>query len=292
MPSGNTTTDALADSLPKLIAGARIVREYEGVMSKLVDQVTLGEGIGLSWHEISLAQLTAQAIQETTVLDNPQQLSDALFTITPTIIGLQTLITDRVARRIDKKAFRKTGQLGQNAIQRKKDQDGLVVLDGASVVIGGAGTTLVSGHIGAAKSQISGNATEPGKPPYRGVLHSYQLRDIENELVAGVGTYPVAEGLTARVFAEGFRGMINSVQLYEDGNIVIDSSSGDAKGGVFSQDAIVLVQGAAPRSEVRREPHIGGGATSVFLYDEYAFGERSAGNWLKEILSDGTTPTS
>jgi len=28
------------------------------------------------------------------------------------------------------------------------------------------------------------------------------------------------------------------------------------------------------------------------MYDEYAYGERSAGNWLFEVISDATTPTS
>jgi hypothetical protein len=51
------------------------------------------------------------------------------------------------------------------------------------------------------------------------------------------------------------------------------------------------VQGRSPRTETRREPHIGGGSTSVFLYDEYAYGERSAGNWLFEVETDATLPT-
>jgi hypothetical protein len=76
----------------------------------------------------------------------------------------------------------------------------------------------------------------------------------------------------------------------EAGNIPIVSNA--SRGGVFNREALVLVQGRAPRSESRREPHIGGGATSVFLYDEYAYGERSPGNWLYGVLSDATAPTS
>lgn len=288
--SGYTTTSALTDSLPTLIASARLVRESEGVMPQLVDKVTLGEGIGLSWNEVSFAQLVAQAITETTELDNPQQISDTLFSITPTVVGISTLITDRVAARLSKVAYAKLGALAQNAIQRKKDEDGLVVLDGATTSLCGAGTTLSSGHIAAAVYRISSNATEPGNPPYRCVLHGYQIKDIFDELIAGVGTYPVGEGVTARVFAEGFKGMIAGAQIYEDGNIAIVGT--DAKGGVFAQEAIVLVQGRAPQVKTRERPEIGGGATSLYHYDEYAYGERSAGNWLFEIQSDATAPTS
>ena len=291
MAVGNTITGSLADSLPTLITSARIIREQEGGMPQLCDKVTLGEGIGLSWNEVSLSQLTAQAVTETTELDNPQQMADALFTITPTVVGIQTVISDRVAARLSKNAYAKTGQLAQNAIQRKKDEDGLTVLDSATTSLCGAGSTLTTGHVSAAKNQISSNATEKGNPPFRCVLHGFQLKDIENEIVAGVGTYVVNEGLTARVFADDYRGMVGGAQLYENGNITIDTAD-DAKGGVFAQEGIVLVQGRAPRAETRREPHIGGGATSIFLYDEYAYGERSAGHWLFEIYSDATAPTS
>jgi len=291
MASGDTITQSLADSLDTVVASARQVREYEGVMPNLVDKVTLGEGTGLSWREVDMAQLTAQAITETTILDNPQQMSDSLRTITPTVTGIQTLITDRVASRLNPKAYAQLGSLAQNAIQRKKDEDGLTVLDGATTSLPGAGNTLTSGHIAAAVYRISSNETEPGNPPYRCVLHGFQIKDIFDEIVNGIGTYNVPEGLTARVFAEGFRGQIANAQIYEDGNISIDDSD-DAKGGVFAQEAIVLVQGRASRATSVRREDIGAGATVVYLYDEYAYGERSAGNWLYEVLSDATAPTS
>lgn len=289
--SGYTTTSALADSIPILIASARQVREFEGVMPQLVDKKILGEGIGLTWNEVTFAALTAQSVTETTVLDNPQQISDTLFSITPTVIGVETFITDRVAARISKNAYAQTGSLAQNAIQRKKDEDGLTVLDGATTSLCGAGSTLTSGHISAAVKRITSNTTEPGNPPIRTVLHGYQIKDTEDEIVAGVGTYPVGDGITARVFTEGFKGMIAGSQLYEDGNITIDSSA-DAKGGVFAQESIVLVQGRSPRAVPVKRENIGGGGTSIYHYDEYAYGERSAGNWLYEIYSDATAPTS
>jgi len=289
MASGTTTTDALADSLPTIIASARIVREHEGVMPQLVEKQTLGEGIGLTWNEVKLDQLTAQNITETTELNNPQQVSDSLLSIEPTVTGIETLITDRVAARISKNAYAKIGSLAQNGIQRKKDEDGITMLDGFTNSYCGTGTTLTSGHISAAMALIQGNSTEPGKPPFRCVLHPYQIKDIEDEIIAGIGTYPVGEGLTARVFTEGYRGLIAGAQLYPDGNITISSS--DAKGGVFAGDAIILVQGRAPRTVPVRAENIGGGSTKLYHYDEYAYGER-LDTWGVEILSDASTPTS
>ena len=291
MASGNTTTGSLADSLDTVVASARIVREYEGVMQQLVDKQTLSEGTGLDWKEVSFDQLAAQAVTENTVNENYQQLSDTAMTITPTMVQIAVLITDRVKKRMSKKAWAKTGSLAQNAIERKKDEDGLAVLDSATTSLCGAGTTLTSGYIGAGVAQIQGNTTEPGNPPFRCVLHGYQVRDIQNELTAGVGTYPIAEGMTARVFKEGFKGDIGGAAVFIDGNITIDSFD-DAKGGVFAKEGIVLVQGMAPKTETQRKPEIGGGADIVYLRDEYAYGERSTGHWLFEIYSDATAPTS
>lgn len=291
MAVGNTTTDSLADSLPTVISSARIVREQRGGMPQLVDRVTLGVGLGLTWNEIDLSKLTAQEVTETTELKNPQQLVDTLFSVTPTVTGIHTLFTDRTAARISRNVFARTGVLAQNAIERKKNQDGLTALDGATTPLAGAGTTLVTGHLAAAVARISSNTTEPGMPPYRIVLHGFQIKDIYDELTAAVGTAEITSGLTAQVLRSGFRGMIAGGQVFENGDITIDSSD-DAKGGVFAREALVLVQGRVPRSEMRREPHIGGGASSMFLYDEFAYGERSAGNWLFEIYSDATAPTS
>ena len=291
MPSGDTTTAALTDSLDDIRASARIVREYEGVMPQLVDKVTLGEGVGLSWNEVSYDQIVASAVTESTRSSNPQQLVDSLITITPTVSQISVLLTDRVAARLNRKGYSKLGGLAMNAIQRKKDEDGLTTLDGATTSLSGAGTTLTSGVIAAASYRITSNATEPGNDPIRTVLHGFQIKDIHDEITAGVGTYPVGEGLTARVFAEKFRGMLAGSQVYEDGNIAIDSSD-DSKGGTFAQEGLVLVQGRSPKTVPVRREEIGGGSTEIFVRDEYAYGERSAGNWLYEIYSDALAPTS
>ena len=293
MAAGDTITQSLADSLDTVVASARQIREYEGVMPNLVDKVTLTEGSGTSWREISMAALNAQNITETTTLDNPQQMSDTVFSITPTVTGIQTLVTDRVAARINSQSYAQLGSLAQNAIQRKKDEDGLTVLDGATPSLSGAGTTLASGVIAAAAYRISSNATEPGNPPYRCVLHGFQIKDLYDELTAASGADNRADinGITARVFEEGFRGKIAGVEIFEDGIITIASTTDDATGGVFAQEAIGMGQGRAPRTATVRREDIGGGATVVYLYDEYAYGERAAGNWLYEIHTDATAPT-
>ncbi len=297
MAVGNTITDSLADSIPTMIASARIVREFAGVMPNLVARQRLDENTGTIWNEVSMSKLSAQAVTENTELDNPQQMEDTLFSVTPTVIGVHTVITDRVALRISTNAYAQTGSLAQNAIERKKDQDGLTAIDGATTALGGA-NALDSGEIAAAAYRITSNTTEPApaNAPINAVHHGFCLKDIDDELInAGIGVTTgegalLTSGVAVEAYQNRYRGTIAGARLYEDGNITITSNL--AKGGVFSQMALVLVEGRSPYIETKRLPELGGGATALYHYDEYAYGERSSGNWLYEVQADATAPTS
>lgn len=292
MAVGINTTGVLADSLPTLIQSARVVREYEGNITKLVDRQTLPEGQGLTWNEIRLDKFTAQDITETTELDNPQLLDDTLFSVTPYQIGIHTVVTDRMKRRVSKNVVALIGPLAGNAIAQRKNTDGITQLDSFSTEHAGVGQPLQMGDIFAAVAAITGNTTETGQNEgtISTYLHPFQAYDIQTELITGIPTYPTPTGISQDVFLRGFQGRIAGTDVWTDGNIPIDSLD-DAKGAVFARNAIVLIEGHAPTAETRRRPDLGGGAEEMFMYDEYAFGERRD-VWGVEIYSDATQPTS
>ena len=287
MAAGNTTTGSLADSIDVIQASARSRRQYDGVMPQLVDRVELDANTGTTWREILLANLSAQAVTENTVLDNPQQYDDSAITITPEMIQIQTFISDKSKRNINNKVLAQMGKMPGEAMMRKKDEDGLTAAD-ASTQMGAAGTPVQTGDVAAARYIITSNATEPGPLPIAGVFHGFCIKDFYDELVAGVGTYPVPDGSTATVFQSAFTLPIANVSIHEDGNISIDSSD-DAKNFVFSKSAWILVEGMTIRTESKREPNIAGGGDSLFMTDEFAYGLRLA-NWTREIIGDATAP--
>lgn len=292
MSTGYTTTATVADSLPDMRMSAIIVREYpNNTMLGLVDRVTLGEGVGLEWNEVSYDQLTALDVTETMKLDNPAQISDTLLSIKPTVTGIHYVITDRVRLRIFKTGLAKMTQLGQNAIERKKDEDLIAQMDGFSTSLGGVGVTLHSGYITAAKNRITGNATQPAIGPFFTVLHPYGVKDLQDELLAGIGTYNLEPGRTAETYANGFSGNLGGTAVHEDGNIPIDTNPA-SKGGVFAKMSIVHVQGRAARMVSVRDESLGGGADVIYHYDEYASGERASGLWGFEILHNASAPSS
>ena len=287
MATGNTTTGSLADSLDTIQAAARSRRQFDGVMPQLVDRVELDANTGTTWREVLLANLSAQAITENTVLDNPQQYDDSAITITPEMVQIQTFITDKTGRNLNSKVLAKMGAMPGEAMMRKKDQDGLTAAD-ASSQLGSGSTPVQTGDVAAARYNITSNTTEPGPMTISGVFHGFCIKDFYDELVGGAGTYPIPDGATATVFQSGFNLPIANVSIYEDGNITV--SSNQAKNFVFSKMAWVLVEGMTIRTETRREPHIGGGGDSLFLTDEYAYGLRSS-NWTYEIIGDATAPS-
>ena len=288
MATGNTTTGSLADSLDTIVAAARSTREYAAVVPQLVDRVDLTDNTGLDWKEALFAQLSAQAVTEQTVLDNPQQYSDTAITITPQMVQLQTFISDKVERTLNSRSLNQMGKLGGEAMMRKKDEDGLTAMD-AFPQLGAVNTPVQTGDVASARYNITSNTTEPGPMPISGVFHGFCIKDFFDELVGGFGTYPVPAGSTADVFRGGFNLPIASVAILEDGNITIDGSD-DAKNFVFSKMSFVLVSGMTLRTETRREPHIAGGGNSVFMTDDFAYGQRSANNWSYEIIGDATAP--
>lgn len=290
--SGETTSGTLADSLPSIIADARIIREYDGVWQRTTDMRTLKAGTGLNWQEISLAQLVASDITESTDNNNPQQIADTLLSVEPTMTQILIKVTDRTYRKIQDVVEAKMGTLAGNGMRRKKDEDYLALFSTFSTAVQpGAGTAFAFGYIASAANRISSNTTEPAIGSIFSVLHGFQIKDIQDAIVSGVGTYPIPRGMTEDVFRQGFQGTVTGSNVFEDGNITIDSSD-DARGATHAREAVVAVMGMAIKTETRRDPSFGGGADEIFMTDEYAFVERSASNWAFGHLSDATAPTS
>lgn len=291
MVVGINTTGVLADSLPTVIQSARVVREFAGTMPKLVDRQRLGTGEGLNWNEIALSQLTAQDITETTKLENHQQLVDTLFSITPAQVGLSIKVTDRMKRKISQNVAALIGSLGQRAMNTKKDKNLLAIGASATTDLGAAGNPMTLGLISAGSSRITGNTTEPGidQPKYF-VAKSFHIKDLYDEITAGIGTYPIPAGLTEETFRTGFRGSVMDVEVFVDDNITVDASD-DAIAMVFGKNAIVHVEAASPVTYTDRDNSYGGGAEVMYMYDEYATGIRNQ-VWLYAVTADATAPTS
>ena len=292
---GETTSGAMTAALPSIIASARIVREYDGVWQRVCEKQTRAKGTGLTWQEYTLSQIDAQDITETTQNQNAQTLSGSLQTASPQMAQVLVKVTDRAKETLSPNVVAQMGQLAGNSMKRKKDEDYLSLYSTlATAASPGSGNPLSFGHITAAVANIKGNATEGAEDEINTILHAFQVKDIQDEILAGVGTYTVPTGMTEDVFRRGFVGSIAGANLWVDNNITIDSTP-NANGAVHAKKGIISVQGMGLKHEMRRDPSFGGGADEVFITDEYTFIERTSGGtqvFAQRLLSDATAPAS
>ncbi len=292
MASGDTTTVSLSDSLPDMRQSARLFEEDEFVVPKTVDRVDLPKGEGNTWNEIRIEQISASNVTEQTINENFQEFEDALFSVTPGMTQVTTRVTDKTYRRISGNVAALLGQGIQLAMNRKLEEDGISQFANWSATLAGTGVTLNQGHIQAAVARIYGNATETGRNagPIHGLLHSFQIKDLEDELRTGIGTYIVTPGSTEDAYRKMWAGDVGGANVWRTDNITVDSTP-DARGSVHAQKALVLVRELGLRTETERFPRVGGGADAVTATQGYEYGERRD-VWGYSVLSDATTPTS
>jgi hypothetical protein len=292
-PSGDTYVSSLADSQQLIIDSARIRREYTVVMPGLAEQHNLSDNTDSSWEEVELNRFNAQTITDTTILDNAQEFADTVRAYTPTQTGITTIQHWKVAKRLPKVVLAQMGSQMMDAIDRKKDLDGFITLDGATNSQPGAGNTLTSGVLSAHVSNIQGNTTEGATGAINHLLHPFQWKDVQDEFTAGIGTYPIPTGMTAEVFARGFKGPVFDGMMHTAGNVPIITGD-DAKGATFAKMGLLYIKGRGLTKFSKTLPERGGGSEQFWLYDEYTFGERlsnSTSVFIRETFSDATAPT-
>ena len=294
---GETTTGSLSGALDTIIADARVIKEMEhpGSWERTCDVRRFKKGAGVDWIQYMLNKISASDITETTRNENFQTFSGTLLTITPAMSQIAVKITDRTYRRLASIVIDKMGTAAGRAMERKKDEDYLDLFStfatGASP---GTGNPLASGHIGAAVSRIQSNTTEPSSAVINSILHGYHIKDVADELIAGLGTYTVPVGLTEEVFRRGFAGTVAGSNVLRNDHIAIDSTP-DAKSATHAKEGVLAIIGMEIKKETRRDPSYGGGADEIFLTDEYGFGEALSGTtqvWAYLHQADATAPTS
>lgn len=295
MATGETISTTLSGAMPTVIQQARPIREYEGTYNRTTTKNTVGAGEGGTFNEFQISQIDAQDITETTVNNNPQQFAGQLLSSTPQMSQIMVKVTDRTYHRIAKVVSSKLGGLAGMAMKRKRDEDYLTLFSGfATTASPGSGNPLSFGHISAAVALAENNATEGAVSEIYSVLHGYGIKDIQDEILAGVGTYTIPSGMTEQTFRKGFAGSVAGSNVFRDNNITIDSTP-NANGATHAKEGVYQIQGMTYKVKERYDPAYGGGAQEVFITDEYSFLENtSSGTQVFCYLHkhDATAPAS
>ena len=298
---GVTSTDSLEAALDNVAVAARTIRDHLPLVARLMRHANLTPGKGMTWDEVQIEKVFAQKIGQTEITENPQQIRTNRLQIRPQVAACDVLITDEAMIRTNPLAAMRYGAVAQAAMDRLKDQDCILGFH-AGLPLGGEGDSAIMGIISAAKSRMVGNDREPAMPPFRCVLHEYQVKLIQDQLTHTATTsnaselHPVENGLTQDVLRNGYMGELFGVGIFTDSNIPrqVKNTGHYALGGLFPHEGMIFVQGMMPRVSFNRINKMGMGALESVHRDQYAVGEGQTveNTWIYSLTSDATLPTS
>jgi hypothetical protein len=189
----------------------------------------------------------ASALTEGTDLSQVQQFVANNITINPSEHGLLVTQSKRLRRRQgDSDAAATAGRLMGISIRARQALDIHAVWDTFTKSIVGAGSPLdVTYFRGAIAYLLTDNSTAygPAPMPVTSVLHSEGISDIVLDISDPGTAVPNRQGLSAEMLVRWFRGSdrVYGTPIFHGGYIARDVS-GDAKGAIFNQDALVMVE--------------------------------------------------
>lgn len=286
--SGVTSVNDVDDIIVPMLAATRFTVENETLMTQLVRVVTLPKNAGDDYREGKMGTLDAHALTTGLDMQQAQKLQDSIWTVTPSEVGVQVILTDKLIRIVRDNQMDIAGRLMGDAVQRKMDKDGIANFASfGGTAIGSASTALDWGYIAAGVSAVEGE-TEPAPGPYHFVQHSHAYHPLAKKL-APTGTYPIPSGISQEVVEKGFvMKHLGGGHLWKDNNIEKDSSD-DAIGGVFAKEALLLVKSVAPSMEKERDASLR--AWELNLVTEYGWGIFHS-RWGRKTTFDAATPSS
>lgn len=292
MAVGVTLHADINDVMPKFIGPAQFFYDHAGAVKPLVTKYTLPDSSGPTYYIPRFPRLAAQHLQDGVPLNQMQKVTtDEVLAITPGEVGIQIVVGKRAARMAKEDVMAAVGKIAGNAMALIEDEDLITLFSSVTASKGGAGTTLLVGHILAAKTRIAGNATNPGAPPYFAVMHEYQYHDIAEGVLAlssgALQSGGLNDGMMSEVLEKGTVSRIGNVEIHVDSNVSIDSSD-DATGCVFNREAFVHVtfSGMDTVNEYSNDLR----ATKINVTADYGVGLFDT-NFACRLISDAVEPT-
>lgn len=299
-----TTTAQIDNAVRKFVAASRyVIQERPGVMKSSIRHEDLPTRQGPNINIPKYNTVTTGALTEGVDMQQAQVITDSNLVLTPAEFGSQVILTDMNLMEAKDEFFGVAGRLLGEGYDRHQDQTLCDDLDNFSLALGSAGTALTVGHMMAAYASIQYNAPadasagrggEPAPGPYYAVLTPSQIHALNKNMVGGIGATGATQNApeTGRIGNPGgefsIPGLVG-LTVKSDININKDTSD-DAKGGLFSKEALILATlGGGPDAERERDASLR--AWEVNYVGRWARGEYNDA-WGREMLFDSANPTS
>lgn len=297
--AGVTGTSQIDQAVERFLARSRYtMQERPGVIKGSIRKETLPENSGPSVNIPKYGQVTTYALTEGVDMAQAQQITDTLMTLTPTEFGAQVVLTDMMLMTVRDEFFDVAGKILGESFDRQQDQTLCDDCDNFSTALGSAGAALTLGAVMAGHASIKYNAPangtagrggEPAPDPIYLVHTPAALHALAKNMTGGQGA-TAATQVTPDTSKAGFGILtVPGLTIKSDINFNKDTSD-DVKGGLFSKEAMILVElGKAASVEKERDASLRG--WELNFVGRWARGEYND-SWGREMLYDSALPTS
>lgn len=302
--AGPTTTTEIDDAVERFVAKSRYtLQERRGVVRSSIQVETLPKNEGPSYNIPKYGTVTTYALTQGVDMTQAQQITDAGMTITPSEYGAQVVLTDMMLMTVKDSFFDVATRILRDSFDRQQDQVLCDDFDAYSQALGAGGTSLTVGHVMAGYASVkyngpangtSGRGGEPAPDPITLIHTPAAIHALNKTLIGGAGAAAATQITpeTERMGEPGGEFTIPGMpgfKVKSDINIQKDAQD-DAKGGLFSQMAQILVElGGAASPERERDSSLR--AWEINFVGRWARGEYDD-NWGREMVFDSALPTS
>jgi hypothetical protein len=256
------------------------------VMRSLVRRFTLKKG----QNQIDLnvmGQITTAALTDGVDLANPQNFRPTRNTFTASEAGSLATITDKAMREALDDVIADLGEEQGGSMAEYYDTQLFSNFD-TFTSLGGAGTEITPKYVLAGRALLSGNSTQPIPPTGKisAVIHTYQGYEFQNaQTFPGTSNVPLVR---QNSFATRFLiAQIFDLGVYHSPSLTVDGSD-DAKGAVFHEKCMVLVEEKRPGVEFERDASLR--ATESVMVADFGNGIHEA-EWGTELYFDAAAPS-
>lgn len=264
MASQNATTGNLANVQETIINAARFVQEHNAPSWQLIEKIPLPQGAS-TVRVPKVGQFVVSDLIDGQDMTDEQSIGLTYVDLTSTERGAKIIVTDKLVRQNGTTPiFSMIGRQFGDAAARKQDRDTQALYSAlnSGTAFGSSGSSMGIGAFAGAIARARGggrtDSSETGNEsfnPTYAIVHPHTAYDVVQSATAiGSGTsMKVNDQREERYLQSFFTGIsFNGVDLYESGNINVDSS-GDMTGVIAQRDALVGLTSVSWRTERQRD---------------------------------------
>ena len=262
------TTGNLESAQKIIISTSRYTEEHNAPALALIEQFTLPKGS----KQVTVPKVGQMAMSDLTdgidMIDD-EDIKMTTVDLTSSEVGAKVILTDKLIRQMAENVFTMIGKQLGAAMARKKDTDVLALytnLNGGTK-LGAATKFMKASNVQAVIAYAKANLF--GSQIY--ILHhpnAVAYLSKESAVVASSGSAAMPEGWSQDLLGNFWSGLrpMNNVPIFEDGNIVEDSS-GDGIGVIADKGAMAVLNSVVTNTERQRDASMR--ATEVVMTSDY-----------------------